>query len=359
MAASLLVTAVPAHADQIRGEQWHLRFLNVAAAHRVSQGEGVTVAVIDSGVDPHPDIRNNLLPGADFLGHSDGRVDLKGHGTGMAGLIAAHGHGSQGGALGIAPRAKILPVRYTDLETITDVGNGVGQSVRWASQHGARVISVSLGGGPDPNDRLAIEDAIAADIVVVAAAGNRPGDRVVQFPAAYPGVVAVGAIDRDGDVAQVSVLGSGIVIAAPGVDIVSTSNRGLYRKGTGTSGATAIVAGAVALIRSRYPDLSAAEVVHRLTATATDKGPKGRDDQYGYGVLNLVAALTADVPPLRAGAAPTMSSPVVPATTAVSASGGSGGASLNPVAIGGAAGVALLVVGGVIALVALRRRPAR
>lgn len=98
--------------------------------------------------------------------------------------------------------------------------------------------------------------------------------------------------------AAVSVTGPEIDVAAPAVDIYSTSIDGKYSKGLGTSGATAIVAGAVALIRSKYPDLPASEVVHRLTATAVDKGPPGRDDEYGYGVIDLVAALTADVPPL-------------------------------------------------------------
>jgi subtilisin family serine protease len=106
-----------------------------------------------------------------------------------------------------------------------------------------------------------------------------------------------------------SVTGEAVAIAAPGVDIYSTSTNNNYSKGSGTSAATAIVAGAAALVRSKYPELSAHEVVHRLTATATDKGTPGRDEQYGYGVLNLVAALTADVPPLSASAAPPATSP--------------------------------------------------
>ncbi len=111
-------------------------------------------------------------------------------------------------------------------------------------------------------------------------------------------MIAVGGVDRIGEHASVSVSGPEIDIAAPAVDIYSTSYDGKYSKGTGTSSATAIVAGAAALIRSKYPDLPAQEVAHRLTATAVDKGPPGRDDQYGYGVIDLVAALTADVPPL-------------------------------------------------------------
>jgi subtilisin family serine protease len=118
----------------------------------------------------------------------------------------------------------------------------------------------------------------------------------------------VGGIDRQGDHAAISVAGPEVDVVAPAVDIYSTSYQGRYSKGTGTSGATAIVAGAVALIRSRYPELSAQEVVHRLTATAVDKGPPGRDDRYGHGVIDLVAALTAEVPP--PGSAPTADPPV-------------------------------------------------
>lgn len=123
-------------------------------------------------------------------------------------------------------------------------------------------------------------------------------DNQVGYPASVDGVLAVGGVDRDGNRAAVSVTGPEIDLVAPAVDIYSTSIDGKYRKGTGTSDATAIVAGAAALIRSKYPYLPAREVAHRLTATAIDKGAPGRDDEYGYGVIDLVAALTADVPPL-------------------------------------------------------------
>lgn len=134
--------------------------------------------------------------------------------------------------------------------------------------------------------------------MVVASAGNTTGSSSVEYPAREPGVIAVGGIDQQGDHADISVAGPEIDVVAPAVDIYSTGLNAGYRVGTGTSDATAIVAGAAALIRSKYPNLPAQEVAHRLTATAVDKGPPGRDDQYGYGVIDLVAALTADVPPL-------------------------------------------------------------
>ncbi|MFB9235196.1 type VII secretion-associated serine protease mycosin [Plantactinospora siamensis] len=296
-------TSVPG-ADRVRADQWHLRYLHVAEAQQISRGAGVTVAVIDTGIEGHPDLQGNLLPGRDTFpgGTGDGRQDAEGHGTGMAGLIAAHGEGGRQGALGIAPDARLLPVRYAIHPGTTNAdADSVAASIDWAITQGARVLNLSFTGGSTASEVMAVRKALQADAVLVAGAGNRPDDLGVGFPAAMEGVLAVGATDRSGKRAAISVTGRKLGIVAPGVDIYSTGLHGGYRKGTGTSDATAIVAGAAALVRSRFPDLSAAEVVHRLTATATDRGPPGRDDEYGYGELNLVAALTADVPPLSAG----------------------------------------------------------
>jgi type VII secretion-associated serine protease mycosin len=295
--ALALVPAAPAQADSVREAQWHLPFLQVARAHAVSQGEGVVVAVVDSGVDAqHPDLVSNVLPGKDLIdpNAANGWTDNDGHGTGMAGLIAAHGHDNGAGALGIAPKAEILPIRVG----VNALNLRVPEGIEWSVDHGARVICLALGGGVDPQLAQALDHALRRDVIVVAAAGNRPNDSVVEGLARYPGVIAAAGVDRNGAHAQESVTGPEVVLAAPSDDIVSTSNDGKYRSGTGTSDSTAIIAGAAALVRAKYPNLSAAEVAHRLTATAIDKGPPGRDDEYGYGIVNLVGALTADVPPL-------------------------------------------------------------
>jgi len=315
--AAAVLPGTPALADQIRDNQWHLRYLNIAEAHKISQGEGVTVAVIDTGVDPHPDLRNNLLPGTVTYpgGTGDGRQDgdPDGHGTGMAGLIAAHGRGNSG-ALGIAPKAKILPIRDSRRKNGGDPEDAI-EGIRWAISQNVDVINFSGAISPSIELREAIEEAFNADIVVVAAAGNRSTDYLVQYPAAIDGVVAVGSVDRRGNHSDTSVTGKQVVITAPGVDIVSTAKGDKYSRSNGTSNATAIVSGAVALIRSRYPDLSAKEVVHRLTSTAVDKGAPGRDEEYGYGVLDVVAALTADVPPLAGDATPSTSTNPNPTPT--------------------------------------------
>jgi len=288
----LLVGLTPAMADETRDRQWHLRYLNVTAAHEISRGEGVKVGVVDSGVDAkHPDLSGAVLVGTDFVG-GDGTIDGAGHGTRMAALIAARGQPGGNGSLGIAPAAQVLPI---------DAGltsNSMSpEGVDWAVQHGARVICLALGSQSEPTRLIkAVERAIAADVVVVAAAGNRPEDKTVDYPARMPDVVAVAGVDRNGNHADVSVTGPEIDIAAPAVDIVAATINKTYASGTGTSDATAIVAGAAALVRSKFPDLKAPEVVRRLTATAVDKGAPGRDEEYGYGVVNLVGALTADVP---------------------------------------------------------------
>ncbi|QOC94940.1 type VII secretion-associated serine protease mycosin [Micromonospora craniellae] len=294
----MLVRPPEPDAGQIRKLQRHLDYLVVSEAHATSRGKGIVVAILDTGVAPHLDLRRNLLPGVDLLADStrNGWQDADGHGTAMAGLIASHGQSSNRGTLGIAPDAEILPVRFKSAGQ-EGTARDLARAIDYAVSNGADVISISSTGGPDVGLQEAIQSAKQADVVIVAAAGNAPDDQAVGFPAAYPDVVAVGGVDQRGVRSEVSVSGREIDVVAPAVEIFSTNFDGGYRVGTGTSGATAIVAGAAALVRAKYPYLPADEVAHRLTATAIDKGPPGRDDQYGYGVIDLVAALTADVPP--------------------------------------------------------------
>ncbi|MGC4878114.1 type VII secretion-associated serine protease mycosin [Micromonospora sp. DT43] len=343
----------PNNAHLIRDDQWHLKYLHASEAQKISRGSGVMVAVPDTGVERHPDLQKNLLPGSDVISGEtgDGHTDISSHGTGMAGLIAAHGSGGNSGALGIAPESSILPIRIQMLDEQGDSDN-LATAIEYSTTKGADIISISSVSGPSLNLQRAVDAAMRANILIVAAAGNNPREQHVGFPASYPGVIAVGGIGRDGTHAEVSVTGPEIDVVAPAVDIYSTSINGKYRRGTGTSDATAIVAGAAALIRSKYPYLPAQEVAHRLTATAIDKGPPGRDDEYGYGVIDLVAALTADVPPLGfesvsapAGAGPT-------ATDDARPGGGDDGAQVR----GLATLAAIAAIGAGWALVARRRR---
>ncbi|WP_233197046.1 S8 family serine peptidase [Verrucosispora sp. ts21] len=340
---------------RIRNDQWHLRLLRIQEAHRLSQGEGVTIAVPDSGVYPHVDLKSNLLEGFNLMpGDSrSGQDDESGHGTAMAGLIAAHGQANGSGALGVAPKAKILPIKSFTSENEGDTDR-LAEAIERAIAAGVDVISVSAGGGVNSRLLRALDSARAADIVVVAAAGNKPEDAQVVWPAAGVGVIAVGGIDRHSNHARISVTGPQIDLSAPAVEIYSTSYGDHYLKGSGTSSAAAIVAGAAALVRARYPYLPADEVAHRLTATAIDKGPPGRDDQYGYGVIDLVAALTADVPPRGFESVPATSPDATGPTTAAAdgpSAGGGGAATVR-----GLVTLGLLVAGGVAWALVVRHR---
>lgn len=283
-----------AAADNVRNAQWHLPFLRIDEAHAISRGTGVSVAIIDTGVDvSHPDLAGSVGVGAEVGGVGDGRTDVDGHGTSMVGLVAARGRGMKG-VLGIAPDSLAIPIRISDQQPLS-VATGIDQAV----MKGVKVICLALTTGSDRDLEAAVARAQNADIVVVAAAGNRPNVGV-QAPARYPGVIAAVGVDQAANRASISVTGPEALLAAPAVSIVSSGLSGGYSTGTGTSDSSAIVAGVAALVRSKYPNLTATEVIHRMTATAIDKGDPGRDKEYGYGIVNPVAALTADVPPLSA-----------------------------------------------------------
>jgi type VII secretion-associated serine protease mycosin len=311
----LAPAAAPAAGDPVRDAQWHLDYLAIAEAHRYSTGEGVLVAVVDGGVDPrHPDLEGSVLPGTDLtlagrLAGDDPRgwKDRYGHGTGMAGLIAAHGR-----SLGIAPKATIQPVR-TFFDGGQFDGTEIPEGVMWAATHGAKVINVSAGTDHEPALEEAVKTAARNDVVVVAGVGNKPRTTEIGYPAAYRGVLAVGAVDRSGNRADFSLTGPEVMITAPGVDITSPGLNGGYTANSfGTSDATAIVSGAVALVRAKYPQLTASEVIRRITETADDKGPPGKDDDYGYGVLNIVRALTAELASPTPSAGPAQDSGGIP-----------------------------------------------
>jgi type VII secretion-associated serine protease mycosin len=331
--------------DDIRDQQWHLDFLDIERAHEISTGGGVIVGIIDSGVDGgHPDLAGQLLPGADFSveGLPDALVDRDGHGTAMAGLIAADGR-----AIGVAPDATVLPVRGSTFATTALV---LDEAIDWAVDNGASVLCLAFGyTRSDARLEAAVERAISRDVVVVAAVGNTP-DAPIQYPAAYPGVVAAAGVDRQGDHAAVSVVSASTVLAAPSVDVMSTESRSVtpagYGARTGTSDATAIIAGVAALVRSRFPDLPAAEVIHRMTYTADDRGAPGRDDEYGYGIVNPVAALTADVPLLEPSTPP----------SSTQAGGPPGDASPRALIVGVVTGVGVVVLIIVGLVLGLRRR---
>jgi type VII secretion-associated serine protease mycosin len=337
--------AAPARADSVRDGEWWLRTLKVAQAQHITKGAGVTVAVVDSGVNAgHPDLKGTVLAGRDMVSGKDARWDADGHGTAMAGIIAARGRGGSG-VVGIAPAAKILPVRPANDTAFAAEG------IRWAAAHGARVMNLSFAIAPSEELHTAIQEAAAADVVLIGAAGNSGDkDNSAEYPVSYPEVLGVGGVDQKGRVLPFSQHGPQVDIVAPGTDMITAGLADTYRTGWGTSNAAAVVSGAAALIRARHPGLSATQVVRLLTATATDRGRPGRDDYYGSGVLNLVAALTAAPP----SPAPTSATAVSQAPAAVAAPEPTADPGLPPLLIV-AAGVVLLLVAALIGTAAIRR----
>ncbi|MFC8268763.1 type VII secretion-associated serine protease mycosin [Streptomyces cinereoruber] len=307
----LPATTAPAHADTIRARQWGLEALRTTEAWRTTRGEGVTVAVLDTGVDAeHPDLEGSVLPGHDLIGFGAARGDRAWaqHGTAMAGIIAGHGHGPDGedGVLGIAPEAEILPVRVI-LESSDKArdkarksrGTALAQGIRWAADHGADVINLSLGDDsksahPDAGEDAAVQYALSKGVAVVASAGNggEKGDHA-SYPAAYPGVIAVTAVDRYGTRASFSTRRWYATVSAPGVDIVMAYPDRRYYEGWGTSAAAAFVSGAVALVRAAHPDLTPAQIKTLLIDTARSRPEGGRSDAKGYGTVDPAAAIEA------------------------------------------------------------------
>jgi membrane-anchored mycosin MYCP len=324
--AGSLMAAPAAHADSWRDKEYWLAESGITKAWEISKGANVKVAVIDSGVDgQHPDLKGAVAGGTDAsgAGNPDGQKSIGSkpeHGTLVATMLAGRGHQpadskatpspgakpSTGpdGIVGVAPEAQILAVSAwlgspnpggkTDQEQIP-------AAVRWAVDNGARVINISLGSTspewPQSWD-AAFLYAEQKDVVIVAAAGNRVGGNVqVGAPATIPGVLTVAGLDRGGAASiDSSSQGISIGVAAPAENLIGGMPGGGYAEWAGTSGATPIVSGVAALIRSKWPEMTASQVINRIVTTAKDAGAAGKDPIYGFGVLNAEAALKDDVP---------------------------------------------------------------
>ncbi|MEH0582052.1 MULTISPECIES: type VII secretion-associated serine protease mycosin [Streptomyces] len=310
-AAVALVPSATAYADNIRGQQWALDALHTQQAWRTTKGKGITVAVLDTGVEAdHPDLAGNVLAGKDMVGFGavEGQPAWAVHGTAMAGIIAGHGHGAGNadGVLGIAPEAKILPVRVIledddpqRTKARNTRGNALAEGIRWAADQGADVINLSLGDDsasahPEPAEDEAVQYALKKGSVVVASAGNGgdKGDHI-SYPAAYPGVIAATAVDRYGVRASFSTRRWYATVSAPGVDVVIAEPDHRYYQGWGTSAASAFVSGAVALVKAAHPGLTPAQIKKLLEDTARNAPSGGRDDSRGYGFIDPAAAIEA------------------------------------------------------------------
>jgi membrane-anchored mycosin MYCP len=318
MAASIAVSAaredgcrsaVPATAAPVGVVPYAQNRYDFDRVRAFADGRGIRVAVIDSGVDDtHRQLRGQVTEGADFLyGTSDGRRDCVGHGTGVASIIAAKPSLTDGKRLrGLAPAATIVPVRVSEQELIDgrNPGKSIGgdelaEAIDWAAATGggkgnATVINLSLTTTEDFRPvRLAVQRAIAGGVVIVAAVGNLGAEgNPTPFPAAYPGVIGVGAIGEDGVLQPFSQRGPYVDVVAPGGKVIAANARHGYQLAEGTSYAAPFVAATAALIRQRFPHLSPVQVQQRIEETA-DPAPDGRrSEAYGRGVLNPYRAVT-------------------------------------------------------------------
>ncbi|HCT80329.1 MAG TPA: type VII secretion-associated serine protease mycosin [Micromonosporaceae bacterium] len=333
------VTAQPAYAacdkpqpgQQISDTPWQLKHLwDLSKLPADATGRDIRVAVLDSGVDEvHPQLKGKVLS-TDPLKNQPGSQDLCGHGTAVAGVIAGRKLPNVG-FQGIAPDAFILSARVSEKVAGNDDAQPVspqvmGETVRWAVANGAKVINISFAytspTGLEPF-KQAIDEAIAQDVVVIAAAGNnntKEKGNPTPYPAAWPGVVGVAAISAEGVRLPQSGEGDYVDITAPGVGVMAPRPGGGYSFEDGTSFAAPMVAATAALIFDRFPNIKGKEVVQRLLATA-DPSPGGRrSDGYGVGVVNPVRAVTEVVDnalPAQARALPAPSiDPVASGATA-------------------------------------------
>jgi type VII secretion-associated serine protease mycosin len=311
----------------------------------LSTGSGVTVAVVDTGVDAaSPDLRGQVLPGVDLTDEAaNGQVDTSSdsHGTSVAGVIA--GNGDSGGAgrmTGLAPGAKILPIRIAD--SSDDVNPTLAaEGISYAVTHGARIINLSLGTAvDDPEIRGAVGYALAHGIIVIAADGNNGlSGNQPEYPAAIPGVLAVAGSTQAGGVWTQGESGSYVDLAAPAEDVYSTSDTGGHMTSAGTSYSAPFVSAAAALLWARYPSETAGQIIARLIDdTDPIGGTHGRTDQSGFGELDPYKALTAPAPAKT-------TNPLLAESAKPTAATGGGGLGLA-IPLSGAGG-ALIVAGGI------------
>lgn len=284
---------------------WGLALLHVPDHWKQTQGAGVRVALLDSGIDEsHLDLAAAIDEARDFTQSRRGPADRNGHGTHVAGIVAARQNNR--GVIGVAPQSRLLIAKVLGDD---GVGNSaaVAAGVDWACDQGASVISMSLGSPqPDVKLRQAIERAAAKGVFVITAAGNAGRPNSVNYPARWRETVAVAAVDRNGQLSRFSSRGPQVDIAAPGQDVLSTFRDGGYAKLSGTSMAAPFVAGVVALLIALHRDATDArtplrtidDLLEHLRRTARDAGAAGHDPGYGWGLINPDGLLLRESCPL-------------------------------------------------------------
>jgi type VII secretion-associated serine protease mycosin len=298
-----------ASADPVRDRQYWLNDYGFERAWKITQGQGIKVAVIDTGIDAsHPSLQGAVVGGTDVsgLGSVDGLTPVgqnSYHGTMVASLLAGRGNPDDAseGVMGTAPKAQLLSVSMAFGVDGLDTDEQVAKGIVWAVDNGARVINLSLTRNsvswPQSWDEAFLY-AFEKDVVIVAAVGNRlDGTEQVSAPATIPGVIAVAGVDIDAQASDLSsTSGFTIGVTAPSEDLVAAYPGGEYRVWSGTSGAAPIVSGMVALVRSLYPEMDAANVVNRVIQSAIKVGFENYSSAYGYGLIDAESALLVELP---------------------------------------------------------------
>jgi subtilisin family serine protease len=293
--ANLIRSASEDPSDEFLPYQAGVYSTRLPAAWDVTHGStNIDIAILDTGVDTtHPDLSGRIVPGRNFISLGTNVTDDEGHGTFVAGIAAAK-TGNSTGIAGAAWNARIIPVKVLDSEGLGDDA-GIAAGIIWATDHGAEIINMSLGGpGSTTTLRNAVDYAIAHNVVVVAAAGNE-GNYQGDYPASYPAVISVGATDDHGDVTYFSNRNFWLDVVAPGWDVLSTLPRSIvpggYGVASGTSFSAPVVSGVAALVKARSSSLTPAQIQSRIKLTAIDRGPAGLDEFYGSGLVDAYAAV--------------------------------------------------------------------
>ena len=281
------------------GAQYVVRKLHLVEAHRITNGDDVTVALIDSRVDAaHPDLAGVIAGEYDAVG---GTSAPHAHGTGMAGAIAAHSK-----LIGVAPKVRLLAIRAFSGEGDSAKGTtfSILKGLDWAVAQHARIINMSFAGPADPAMQRALLAAHKKGIVLIAAAGNAGPKSPPLFPAADPEVIAVTATDAQDGLLAVANRGRHIAVAAPGADLLVAIPNGGYEVSSGTSYSAAEVSGIAALLIERDGDLKPDRVREILMGSAKDLGRRGRDPEFGAGLVDAYKAVMAETAPVAAASRP-------------------------------------------------------
>ena len=323
--------------------EWQLSKINAATAWNTSTGAGITVAVLDSGVQSnHPDLQANLVPGWNVYNNNSNTNDVNGHGTAVAGVIAAIGNNGIG-VVGVAYHAKVMPIRITDASCNTTLSI-VASALTWAANHGADVANISYSNLYKSSTVIAAANYLRSyGGETVVSADN---DAINEGTANTTSMITVSATTQSNTLASFSSWGPMVDLAAPGVQVGTTLWNSGYGWGTGTSFSTPVVAGTVALVMSANPSLTPSQIENALFSTATNLGAAGYDIYFGYGLVNAAGAVAA------ARSTSSTTTDTTPPTVAIASPTGGGVSGIVPVSVSAADNIGVvrveLYVGGAL-----------